>query len=148
MSSKGVVSFKVSTYMTTSSRFTCCSVTARRLLLPHRGLRGVCAGTNVQLRYMPQPTTPQRFCSSLGGQSVTTELPCKLLQATPAVLQGFSAADLPSVEVTSNKAGRAALARASAARFFELRHEVSPATQCITAAMYAVAYFLKFAVGP
>ncbi len=40
------------------------------------------------------------------------------------VFQGFSVDDLPDVQVTSNKAGRAALARASAARFFELRQEV------------------------
>ncbi|KAA6429373.1 MAG: hypothetical protein FRX49_00767 [Trebouxia sp. A1-2] len=38
--------------------------------------------------------------------------------------EGFSADDLPDVRVTSKKAGRAALARASAARFFELRQEV------------------------
>lgn len=41
-------------------------------------------------------------------------------------MQGFSAADLPPVEVISNKAGRAALARASAARFFHLRGQVFP----------------------
>lgn len=45
--------------------------------------------------------------------------------AQPAcVFQGFSAVALPDVQITSNKAGRAALARASAARFFELRQEV------------------------
>ncbi|KAL0042386.1 hypothetical protein WJX77_010878 [Trebouxia sp. C0004] len=38
--------------------------------------------------------------------------------------EGFSVGDLPDVQVTSNKAGRAALARASAACFFELRQEV------------------------
>ena len=41
------------------------------------------------------------------------------------VLQGFSAADLPHVELTSSRGGRSSLFRASAARFFELRQEVS-----------------------
>ncbi len=55
----------------------------------------------------------------------TCTAPPKRAWAQPAcVFQGFSADDLPDVQVTSNKAGRAALARASAARFFELRQEV------------------------
>ena len=41
-------------------------------------------------------------------------------------VQGFSATDLPPLDMTSNKAGRAALARAAAARFFELRKQVTP----------------------
>lgn len=40
-------------------------------------------------------------------------------------MQGFSAADLPHVELTSKKVGRSSLFRASAARFFELRSQVS-----------------------
>jgi hypothetical protein len=53
-----------------------------------------------------------------------TALPKKAWAKSACVFQGFSADDLPDVHVTSNKAGRAALARASAARFFELRQEV------------------------
>ena len=41
-----------------------------------------------------------------------------------AALQGFSAADLPPVELTSSRGGRSSLFRASAARFFDLRSQV------------------------
>ena len=39
-------------------------------------------------------------------------------------MQGFSAADLPQVELTSSRGGRSSLFRASAARFFDLRSQV------------------------
>ena len=64
----------------------------------------------------------------LQGQAHCTEhctaLPKRIWAQSACAFQGFSADDLPDVQVTSNKAGRAALARASAARFFELRQEV------------------------
>lgn len=45
------------------------------------------------------------------------------------MLQGFSAADLPHVELASSRGGRSSLFRASAARFFDLRSQVPSPSQ-------------------
>ena len=57
--------------------------------------------------------------------------------------QGFSAADLPDVEVTANKTGRASLARASAAHFFALRQEVSKQCPTVEAALLCHCFVLS-----
>ncbi len=74
---------------------------------------------------------------------VASTAPPNRTWAQPAcVFQGFSVDDLPDVQVTSNKAGRAALARASAARFFELRQEVLIAASATQTACILVSWSL------
>lgn len=54
-------------------------------------------------------------------------------------MKGFSAADLPHVELTSKKVARSSLFRASAARFFELRSQVG--LQCHVQLAYPKSLF-------